>query len=246
MIFSLLRSFLSLPLLGVFIAPSLAQDKVVPPERPQVLVELFSSLNCGACPKANANLIHLSEDPKVMPITWSVSYWDYLGSKDPNARPEFLARQRAYADYFNLRGPYTPQAVIDGCAQNTGLSEKIVASKVSHVEAETDPGVSMKMDRSGVRVSTRIPTRKATVWLAGYQPGITQLTPTKGSNAGKAMDHVNLATSLKPLGEWDGKTVKHFDATCADPACLVIVQESETSEILAIGNMPAHNQFAKG
>ena len=244
---------ISIPLSGMALAvcaffpvSSSAQGSKTVADQPKVLVELFSSLNCGACPKANANLIHLSQDSNIMPITWSVSYWDYLGSKDPNARPEFLKRQRAYADYFNLRGPYTPQAVIDGCAQNTGLSEESVARKIALVKSEADLGVSIRFSKSGFDISTRQTARPSTVWLAGYRPGITQLVPTKGSNAGKTMDHVNLATSIQSLGDWDGVELAHFDASCTAPACLVIVQESGTAEILSIGVMPAVAKPAEG
>jgi len=64
------------------------------PARGPVLVELYTSQGCSACPRANRLLGELSHEPDVLALTFAVGYWDYLGWIDTFARPEFADRQR--------------------------------------------------------------------------------------------------------------------------------------------------------
>lgn len=204
-----------------------------------VLVELFSSQSCGNCPEANENLIDLAKDPNVFPIVWSVSYWEYIGVKEPYAKPEVQTRQRKYADHFDLRGPYTPQMVIDGCMQNSGLSNPEVLAKISNAEKMKKPDVSLSMTPTSVVVGGNEVAKPSEIWLVGYIPGITELKPEKGRNAGHPMNHVNLATDLERVGMWDGLEPQKFTVKCESEACIVIVQESESGDILDFGILPS-------
>lgn len=57
-----------------------------PPEQ-AYLLELFTSQGCSSCPPADAWLSRLKQDPelfkRVVPVAYHVTYWDYLGWKDP-------------------------------------------------------------------------------------------------------------------------------------------------------------------
>mgnify|MGYP001946920862 CR=1 FL=1 len=88
-------------------APAAAQ------ERP-VLVELYTSQGCSSCPPADAFLHKLASRDDVIALALHVDYWDYIGWKDSFARPEYTARQRAYAKVANRRMVYTPQMIING------------------------------------------------------------------------------------------------------------------------------------
>jgi len=229
-------SSLALIVCGLFaLTPSLAAD----PADKQVMVELFSSQNCGNCPKANENLIALAEDPNVFPLVWSVSYWEYTGVKEPYATPEVQARQRRYADHFQLRGPYTPQVVIDGCRQSSGLRTESMSANLEHASKERSPPVSLSVSPKNVMLKSDEVLNPTNVWLVGYIPGITELTPEKGKNSGKTLRHAHMATSLHKIGNWDGIEPAWFDFECRSLACVVIVQESESGEILDFSVVPA-------
>ena len=74
-------------------------------------------------------------------MAFHVSYWDYLGWKDPFADPEYDARQRAEASSWGARSTYTPGLVLDGAewrgwggappkpAEKTGTLTAAVAAK---------------------------------------------------------------------------------------------------------------------
>src|SRR5438552_18974562 len=103
--------------------------------KPLVLVELYTAQGCRTCAEANGLVGKLAERPGVLPLTFSVDYWDYLGWTDTFAKPEFAERQKAYVTRLGVREPYTPQVVVDGRAEAAGLKpqavEKLVRSAVA-------------------------------------------------------------------------------------------------------------------
>ena len=67
--------------------------------RTGALVELYTSEGCSSCPPRTAGC-RRSSPPRgrrahVVPLALHVDYWDYIGWKDPYAKPAFSARQRA-------------------------------------------------------------------------------------------------------------------------------------------------------
>jgi hypothetical protein len=81
------------------------------------LVELYTSQGCSSCPPADRWLSQLEpRHPRnrVVPIALHVDYWDHIGWRDPYARGEFTARQRALATANGARTVYTPGVFIQG------------------------------------------------------------------------------------------------------------------------------------
>src|SRR3546814_20734910 len=64
-----------LGLMGVSASASMAQGQ-------PVVVELFTSQGCSACPPADALLGRMSQDSSIVSISWHVDYWDDLGWED--------------------------------------------------------------------------------------------------------------------------------------------------------------------
>lgn len=82
------------------------------------LIELYTSEGCSSCPPADRWLNALKHDSqlwsKFIPVAFHVDYWDYIGWKDPFAKPQFSARQRQYAREANLSSVYTPAMLLNG------------------------------------------------------------------------------------------------------------------------------------
>lgn len=115
--------------------------------RPAIVLELFANRNCPACPKAHANMRELAATrDDVLILTWSVNYWDYLGEPDSMALPEAVARQEAYAEQFGLRGPYTPQVVVNGVDQVSGAKMRRLKRALDRAAGEdaAEPAVSAR------------------------------------------------------------------------------------------------------
>jgi len=93
---------------------AVAATPVAATDRQPIVVELFTSQGCSSCPPANTNLIAISNRKDVLALSFSVTYWDYLGWKDTYGKPEFTERQAAYEPPLRQASPYTPQMVFNG------------------------------------------------------------------------------------------------------------------------------------
>ncbi len=89
-------------------------------EKSFAIVELFTSEGCSSCPPADANLKRLSEFAaakhiNVIPLSFHVDYWNYLGWEDPFSDKAFSDRQIEYAKALDQsQRIYTPQMVVNG------------------------------------------------------------------------------------------------------------------------------------
>ncbi len=82
------------------------------------LLELYTSEGCSSCPPADKWLGNLSKRKigldKVVPLSFHVDYWNYIGWRDPYSSSEYTQRQRQVAQRNRLRSIYTPQLVFNG------------------------------------------------------------------------------------------------------------------------------------
>ena len=90
-----------------------------------VLVELYTSQGCSACPPADAFLAELAQTKGVIALSLHVDYWDYIGWEDEFADPEFTERQKMYARAAGSRMIYTPQMVVDVAVQRARRDELV-------------------------------------------------------------------------------------------------------------------------
>ena len=90
-------------------------------DRPIVL-ELFTSQGCSSCPPADLLLqkTKAALPEKVIALSYHVNYWDYIGWKDPFAKPHHAKRQARYNQKFGYRDNYTPELVVNGERHFTG------------------------------------------------------------------------------------------------------------------------------
>ncbi len=80
------------------------------------LVELYTSEGCSSCPPADKqlSLIGAPANTNVVALALHVNFWDYIGWKDPFARPEFTERQRWLIGANGSRTLYTPHFFVSG------------------------------------------------------------------------------------------------------------------------------------
>ncbi len=172
-----------------------------------VVVELFTSEGCASCTPADANLGSLTHERSVLPLSYHVDYWDYIGWRDRHADPAFTARQHGYVDALGHSMVYTPQMIVAGSADSLGTDVESVKIAVDNRRqtAEMTP-IRFLRDPAGNVVldlpATTLPT-PATVWLVTYRRKI-ETAVQAGENAGKRLVSYNVVQSLKKLGTWTG------------------------------------------
>ena len=88
------------------------------PEHRVSLLELYTSEGCSSCPPADKFLSGLHNagvtNNQLIPLAFHVTYWDYIGWKDPYASPVYDDRQRNNTQYYEVKTIYTPQFVFNG------------------------------------------------------------------------------------------------------------------------------------
>ncbi len=202
-----------------------------------VVVELYTSQGCVSCPPADEYFAKLTTDPRVIPLSLHVDYWDYIGWEDSFANPRFTDRQKAYARAIGSRTIYTPQFIIDGKDRIEGFAPEETASRLAEHFSEAQQ-VTLTVTRKGdmlTIVADADPplTEPVRVQLVRYLPEQT-VAIERGENAGKEITYRNVVTSWDILGEWSGHD--RLDITAAAPGdepAVVIVQNPGPSAILA-------------
>jgi hypothetical protein len=204
-----------------------------------VLVELYTAQGCGACGPANAHLAKLAEDPDLLVLTFPVDYWDYLGWADTFAKPQFAERQKAYVAKLDLREPYTPQVVIDGRVQASGVKADRVDKLVKEAERERRYPPDMRFLDRGRRVavgSGRVPRGGAEVWMVRYDPREQDVVVKSGDNRGQTIVQKNVVREIRRLGAWKGSPTRYRlpPATEDGLRTVILVQAAHGGRILGV------------
>lgn len=208
--------------------------------QPAVVVELYTSQGCSACPPADEFMASLVQDPNVIPLALHVDYWDYIGWKDAFADPRFTDRQKAYAHAVGSRMIYTPQMIVNGLDRVEGHEPEQVARLIQAHLAAAAP-VALRLERSGDRLRILADPapldRPVWVQLVRYRPSET-VTIERGENAGRTVTYHNIVTSWQMLGEWPGAAplAMEADAPGPDPVA-VILQKGGPAEIVAAARL---------
>lgn len=236
----MLRQFAALILFALLALPASAQDA---PAGPPVVVELFTSQGCEACPRANRLMGRLRAEENVLALTFPVDLWDYLGWRDTFALPEFTRRQRNYARAIDGASLFTPQFVFNGALTTASVRPDSLRGLIEEARAlyAAPPEILVRRTARGMRVMVGSgPARDepADIWVASYDPGPVWADIGGGENAGLRVPHYNLVRRLSKLGEWSGAPVS-FDRPLCRPACAVLVQAAHGGPILAASQGPA-------
>ena len=198
---------------------------------PKAIVELFTSQGCSSCVKADAYFANLAERPDVVALSFHVDYWDYLGWRDTLSDPANTERQRSYAAVHGTRRVYTPQMILNGRTDYVGSDRDVIDNAIARsalpvpVSMRRGDG-TVEIEVMGAPVPHQWPATIRLVLLTSE----TEVAIGRGENAGTTIDYYNVVRAMRPVGMWDGDTVKitlperELMGNGVD-ACAIIVQE---------------------
>jgi hypothetical protein len=186
-------------------------------------------------PPADAFLTDLAHQRRdVLPLAFHVTYWDYLGWKDPYSLDAATARQREYARHLGEDGVYTPQMVVDGAKGFVGSSRAEGLSAIAAAARKQVP-VSVARDAGSLLIMVGAGVGKARVLLVGFDP--THETPVgRGENRGHTLLESNVVRSLTPIGAWSGSAVTLRQTPPAGDGFAVLLQ-AEDGRILGAARL---------
>ena len=205
-------------------------------ERAAVVLELFTSQGCSACPPADAFFSQLAVRQDVIALALHVDYWDYIGWADPFADPRFTARQQAYARSIGEHTVYTPQVVVSGQHRIEGFRTMQLMDLIDRHRAHAGR-VRVDLDRVGdsltVTTSTDTPLEgPVDLHLIRYRPMET-VDITAGENQGRTLTYHNIVTDWQTVATWNGEGTHVMDLTVTGPdPVVVVVQRPEMGQII--------------
>jgi hypothetical protein len=176
-------------------AAAVAAPLAIEPARGPVLLELFTSQGCSACPPADRLLASLAPRDDLLVLSFHVSYWDHMGWADPFAIPASARRQRGYARTMRSRSVYTPQMVVQGGVAAVGSDETRIMRLIADAAPTALLGISREMG-AVERFQVEVPELKDVsvaleLWAVMYGSADGRFVP-HGENAGHMLQHVNV------------------------------------------------------
>lgn len=215
------RTLATLALGVTMLAPAIGHAADSP-----VVVELFTSQGCSSCPPADAFLTDLARQRQdVLPLAFHVTYWNYLGWKDPYSLEAATARQKEYARFLGADGIYTPQMVVDGRTGFVGSDRAEGIRAIGKAPAKT---VTLRVTRDGdaLRISVGAGSGRARVLLVGYD--VEHKTPVgRGENLGRTLLETNIVRSFTQIADWTGAAADVRHALPEGEAIAVLLQADD-------------------
>ena len=140
-----LAGLLAVPARHAEAQESSAQGKASP-----VVLELFTSLICSNCPKADHLAVELHERDDILVLSFHIDYLNMGPLKDPLSHRDWTNRQRWYRDLHQSAYVYTPQIVIDGQhtvvgSDRTAVMEALAAARDDHYHLVFEPAPNGKL-----------------------------------------------------------------------------------------------------
>ncbi|MBL3586357.1 DUF1223 domain-containing protein [Rhodovulum sulfidophilum] len=206
-----------------------------------VVVELFTSQGCSACPPADALIAELAKRDDVIALALHVDYWDYIGWKDIFADPAFTRRQKAYAHAAGKRSIYTPQMVVEGADHVVGYRPMDLAQLIE-AHALADSHVELGLARQGDMVTVTAVSAEpfgedVVLQIVRYRPE-QQVDIKRGENAGKSLRYANIVEAWTPVARWNGAEPLSVSVQAAGEEPIVaILQRPGPGAILAAARL---------
>jgi hypothetical protein len=193
--------------IGAFAVATLSATPVLAPRADEaastVVVELFTSQGCNACPPADEMLAELAQRPGVIALALHVDYWNYLGWRDTFSMPENTARQREYARMFGERMIYTPQLVVNGKVGMVGSRRDAIEKALAEMEPMPVAVTIAPMgDMLTAEARSVGPVDAEVLYVVHDAPATVR--PNAGENDGRELQTVNPVRLMTTLERWSG------------------------------------------
>ncbi len=207
--------------------------------RPTV-IELYTSQGCSACPAADAMINELAVDPSILPLSFHVHYWDYMGWKDPFASEENTRRQTAYEQMLGESSVFTPQMIVDGTYSVAGADQAKLNDALAKAKNKvTEIPVSIAPDGTGQNLTIAINAGSkssipngAVAWEVHFNRGA--VTPVlAGENQGATLSSFNNVARLVAMPLTTDKENRYMlPLTFPEDGVAILLQEGPEGHVI--------------
>lgn len=175
-----------------------------------VVVELFTSQGCPACPPAEAYLRDLAGRTDVIALEYHIDYYDYAGWTDPFGRADHTKRWRTYARSLGARYEYTPFMVVGGVSHVVGSKRRQAETRIQSARSHPAAAPRLTVENRGreavIAVDGSGPAGIYDILIVTYDREKRTLV-TAGENRGKTLVEANVVRGLDRVGQWAGAPV---------------------------------------
>jgi hypothetical protein len=222
-----------------FVASMLIGVVGVSAQQQPVVLELYTSQGCAACPPADILMEQLADRDDVIALALHVDYWDYIGWADSFGQAAFSARQKSYARARGRASVFTPQMIVAGIDEVKGSAEAQIRAKIDAHKADPfSRSVSLSLteeDAQTLRLTAVAQSALAyatDVFLVRYRDR-AEVEILGGENAGRNITYRNIVTDWDLLARWDGvASFRTLIPKDGSDGLVVIVQEQGYGPIL--------------
>ena len=199
-----------------------------------VVIELFSSQGCPACPPADAYMKDLLESEGVIALSCHVDYFPV--KNDALGKLFCTKRQSVYMHLIGRKSLYTPQMIVHGHMDVIGYEKEKVSASIVKGRAEQARDIRIHSKGQGVYEFALAPKQLkqgADLWLAVYRKPVTV------KRRGKSITYYNTVSHFLPLGTWNGSAINRavFPLVASDSAGFAVVaQDLSNGHVIAAGN----------
>jgi hypothetical protein len=190
-----------------------------------VVVELFTSQGCSACPPADEIVAELQDEDDVIALALHVDYWDWIGWEDTFGHSAHTEKQKGYAARSGSNMVYTPQFVLNGSeAMGAPSAMELLKAIDRHRDATPD-----MLDLDGDRLRVAAGEGEADLWLLSVLPR-AGVHITHGENAGHERDYHGVVLGVDHLARWEGEPMKLDLPAPPDGLTHVVIAQETTPE----------------
>ncbi len=204
-----------------------------------VVVELFTSQGCPACPPADAYMRELARRDDVIALEFHIDFYDFGGWKDPFGSADFTRRWRNYAQQLGARYEYTPVMVVAGAAHEIGSERSKVEQRIDTARGAAQGGPRLTLATVGGQANVTVegagPAGVYDVVLATYDGSLTT-TVTAGENRGRTLVNARVVRDFRRIGQWAGENLSLEFSLTETPkggGCAVLLQRAGGGPIIA-------------
>jgi hypothetical protein len=219
---------------------------VASPANRVALLELYTSEGCSSCPPADRFMSRLRHSDisgqQLVPLSFHITYWDYIGWRDRFANARYDERQRKQAMLNASRTVYTPQFMINGKDYRRYRSLDKDVQRISAQAAAYQLRLTAIPQTDTISVELNIRRLlenggKAVAYIVLYEHNLASEV-TDGENEGERLHHDYVVRELKGpyLLEQDQAELKaafaRRDYKIEDSGIVAFIQKPLSSEVL--------------
>ena len=205
-----------------------------------VVLELFTSQGCSSCPPADQILGNYAGADDVIPLSFHVDYWDYIGWKDTFASKVTTARQYDYAKSLGQRNVYTPQLVLGGQEHYVGSDEHRILVAINQAKGRVASDAKIHIQKTGEGLKLTVSGNgdgDCEAWLFAFDRR-HEVAVQRGENSGNKLAYTNVVRDVRLLGRWDGGdrsfNIRHDQITMQKrDGYVIVVQAKGQGPVLA-------------